>query len=84
VTYDSNSRLNFRFLSKRLFAGFFPEYSELIGPGTIIWCVFVGIFWSNQIKRGRSYYVVKNCEFVVPVPNLLAMCELAIFYTFIY
>jgi hypothetical protein len=46
--------------------------------------VFVAIIWSNQIKRGRSYYVFQkavNCELDVPVPNLPGMCELAIFYT---
>jgi hypothetical protein len=59
--------------------------SNSISSRCIFRCVFVlAIIWSNQIERSGSYYVFqKRSELwtrCITVPNLLAMCELAIFY----
>ena len=61
--------------------------SNSVSSRCIFWCVFVAIIWSNtQIKskgavHNMFFKKAVNCELAVTVPNLLAMCELAIFYT---
>jgi hypothetical protein len=36
------------------------KHSNSISSRCIFWCVFVAIIWSNQIKRGRLYYVFQK------------------------
>jgi hypothetical protein len=62
---DKNSYLNvwiLIYVNERdsLFLIHLYKNSNSISSRCIFWCVFVAIIWSNQIKRGRSYYVFQK------------------------